>query len=649
MNKVIYFLPLLLISLFANSQAISNRASSAITVQDARLFAQYNFRPPVYYDTTEANTQLGLDSAGTLVFTRSNNSYWLRSFNPKKWVLVGTGSGGGTVTAGLNAFGNFYDTTLQEIEDTDTSYVIRIGNKDTAKGITLYNNKIIVDSAGYYNIQWTAQLENVSNAYEDIYAYIWIAKNGIIVPQSTRISSAPAKHSVIDENPGLNISSSNYIVNLKSRDTIQFFWVATDPAVRLNSFKNLVYPNRPIVPSFSVNISPVIGSGGGGTVTRAVDTIYRTLSKDSIQFTINGKYYAIKDSVGGGSSNAIDSIRRRPGSDSVYGRINGVFKFQFKDSVGGGSSADTTNKFVNNIEKVNDSTLRFYKGSSNTNLVLSNGRFKNDIYIKGAATTRLGRYSGTGTNDSTRVPVAGLDLDAAFKVICQDTVHPNYTRPTTSMSSNVAAGIYDIGRTLNITFSYTPVSNDADTSYGNLLRLNNVFTANNPYSLNLSTTSQQLFDGFSQFRKTPASKFKLNNFGVFDSTNAIKSDTTVKAPNTFAYTGNYRKYWGYTTQYNPPADSVKLTSGGSNEFSTTNTKSSFNINAPNELRYIYYAYPTAFTPDITSIKINGNESINTFHKNIITINNGYINIQFAVWTSNNQVSGTIPNIVITNQ
>lgn len=40
--------------------------------------------------------------------------------------------------------------------------------------------------------------------------------------------------------------------------------------------------------------------GGGGGSSNKVDTIYRTPGKDSIQFTIDGRYHAIKDSVGSG-------------------------------------------------------------------------------------------------------------------------------------------------------------------------------------------------------------------------------------------------------------------------------------------------------------------------------------------------------------
>jgi hypothetical protein len=43
-----------------------------------------------------------------------------------------------------------------------------------------------------------------------------------------------------------------------------------------------------------------VGGGGGGGSSNKVDTIYRTPGKDSIQFTIDGRYHAIKDSAGSG-------------------------------------------------------------------------------------------------------------------------------------------------------------------------------------------------------------------------------------------------------------------------------------------------------------------------------------------------------------
>lgn len=600
---------------------------------------------PYYPDTTTANSSPYIKYyAGNMI--RVGNIVYVRNSTATGWVTIASGSGGGTAISGLNAFGNFYDTTLQEIGDTDTSYIIKIGKKDTAKGITLYNNKIIVDSPGCYNIQWTAQLENTSYAYQDIYAYIWIAKNGTIVPQSTRISSALSRHSSIDDDPGINISSSNYIINLKSKDTIQFFWVATDPTVRLNSFKNLIYPNRPIAPSFSVNISPVISggsSGGGGTVTKAVDTIYRTVKKDSIQFTINGKYYAIKDSVGGGSSNSIDSIRRKIASDSVFGYIQGLPIFQFRDSVGsGGATADTSNAFVNNIVKVNDSTLRFYKGSNNTNLVLSNGRFKNNIIIKSTSSTRLGKYVGKATPsnpfDSTIIPVAGLDLDNAFKLMVQDTINPSYTNPSAtslSVNSGLAFGSYEIGTLIGgVTMNSTYSNNDA----GGLTK------TDYDYSTNGGTTWQTFSTTIPTISNTPkrSDTFKIvgdslkslyyfrarqyydtgvlkyNNFGQPYYTGRVVKGSVVSSYNSYYYNPVPKLYYGYTTTGSSiPTDAQIIAALGGGTTSTGARQGTYTINCGTTPRNVFFAYPKSYNT-ITSLIYNALNVLPAFSNPITT-------------------------------
>ena len=350
-------------------------------------------------------------------------------------------------------------------------------------------------------------------------------------------------------------------------------------------------------------------NGLSNRINNKIDSLI--VSGDSV-FTLKYKYIGgvlIQSKVfqflkGSGTANAIDSLRKS--SDSIYARKNGIFGFQFKDSIG---------KFTKNIE------------------------------IRGSTSVRLGKYTGTGTTSPTIVPVAGLDLDSAFKIICQEAIIQNYTRPTATMASNISAGTYDIGRSFNLSFSYTPTPNDADTAYNVVYFLNNSAFSGNTYNLTLSNTSTQTFKGAVYFRKTPPSKYKVNNLGQID-TLRIVPDTAVTASPTYSYTGRWKRYWGYTTQYNPPADSVKLTLGGGSEFATSGVKSLFNINTlANETRYIFYAFPTTFN-DITSIKISGNESYTTFHKDIITISNGYTSTSFYVYTSNNAVSGNIPNIEI---
>jgi len=72
------------------AQTFINRAGQANTVQDARLAALYNFILPRYTDTTQANTNIGTDSCGALIYIRSTGKIYKRLCNPKKWQEIFT-------------------------------------------------------------------------------------------------------------------------------------------------------------------------------------------------------------------------------------------------------------------------------------------------------------------------------------------------------------------------------------------------------------------------------------------------------------------------------------------------------------------------------------------------------------------------------
>jgi len=91
MKRIIVLFVLLLGSIISIAQPVTQRGTTSVTVQDARLFAQYNFRPPVFPDTTSANTQIGLDSCGALIYSRDINAYYYRACSPKRWIRVSPG------------------------------------------------------------------------------------------------------------------------------------------------------------------------------------------------------------------------------------------------------------------------------------------------------------------------------------------------------------------------------------------------------------------------------------------------------------------------------------------------------------------------------------------------------------------------------
>jgi hypothetical protein len=112
-------------------QPIVNRANSSITVQDARLAAQYNLFVPRYADTTAANagTAEGIDTLGAIIYTYDVQALWVRKYDSgKKWAAIGGGGGGsGTVTniaTGLGLSGGPITTTGTLLVDTASASIL---------------------------------------------------------------------------------------------------------------------------------------------------------------------------------------------------------------------------------------------------------------------------------------------------------------------------------------------------------------------------------------------------------------------------------------------------------------------------------------------------------------------------------------------
>jgi len=110
MKRIIVLFALLLGSIISIAQPVTQRGTSAVTVQDSRLFAEFNFRPPAFPDTIRANQQIGLDSCGALIFSRDINAYYYRACSPKRWVRVA--SGGSTSDSAYLSYRPLTDSTF---------------------------------------------------------------------------------------------------------------------------------------------------------------------------------------------------------------------------------------------------------------------------------------------------------------------------------------------------------------------------------------------------------------------------------------------------------------------------------------------------------------------------------------------------------
>jgi hypothetical protein len=150
--------------------------------------------------------------------------------------------------------GAFSDTTTQIAANTTTAYPITFNTTDVSNGITVVSNsRLTVEFAGRYNIQFSAQLENTTNAAVDI--DIWFRKNGTnIAGSNSRFGLAPRK-GVGD--PYHTIGTVNLFLDLQATDYVELVWCTTDVGADIKTYAAGTSPTRPAVPSIIATMSYV--------------------------------------------------------------------------------------------------------------------------------------------------------------------------------------------------------------------------------------------------------------------------------------------------------------------------------------------------------------------------------------------------------
>jgi hypothetical protein len=153
----------------------------------------------------------------------------------------------------INApYGAFQDSTDQVAANTTTAYAVMFNTTDFNNGVTLSNSsRLNVSQSGIYNVQFSIQFTNTTNASQDV--DVWFRKNGTNIDKSnSRFGFAPRK-GVGD--PFHIISAMNFFVSLNANDYVEIMWRPTDVGVTIEQYPAGTSPTRPAVPSAIVTLS----------------------------------------------------------------------------------------------------------------------------------------------------------------------------------------------------------------------------------------------------------------------------------------------------------------------------------------------------------------------------------------------------------
>ncbi len=153
----------------------------------------------------------------------------------------------------MNApYGAFQDSTDQTAASTTAAYAVTFNTTDFANGVTVASgSRITVADAGIWNLQFSIQFTNTTNASQDV--DVWFRVNGTNVANSnSRFGFAPRK-GVGD--PYHIIAAMNYFVSLNATNYVEIMWRPTDTGVSIEQYPAGTSPTRPAVPSAIVTMS----------------------------------------------------------------------------------------------------------------------------------------------------------------------------------------------------------------------------------------------------------------------------------------------------------------------------------------------------------------------------------------------------------
>jgi hypothetical protein len=140
-----------------------------------------------------------------------------------------------------------YVSEAQAVPSATTALAIVMTNTDTSNQVALDatdKSKIVFAIAGYYNIQFSVQLINNTNAIDNV--TFWFRQNTVDIPNTAGIVSVPAKHA---GGSGAAIVSWNLIVAVDAGDNIQLMMASNSGNTVACTYPPGTAPVHPASPS----------------------------------------------------------------------------------------------------------------------------------------------------------------------------------------------------------------------------------------------------------------------------------------------------------------------------------------------------------------------------------------------------------------
>ena len=133
------------------------------------------------------------------------------------------------------------------VASATTAAAVPLDTTDTSNGVsidTVDNTKVVFAVAGYYNIQFSAQLLNFTTSDDNV--TFWYKKNGTDIAYSAGIQAVPSKHG---SSAGAAIVSWNIVLPLDADDYVQLYFASESGNTVCATYPAGVAPVHPVSPS----------------------------------------------------------------------------------------------------------------------------------------------------------------------------------------------------------------------------------------------------------------------------------------------------------------------------------------------------------------------------------------------------------------
>lgn len=154
-------------------------------------------------------------------------------------------------TSGLRVPYGAFSSDQTQTTTANTAALMTLNTTDFSNGVSIASSKITVAAAGIYNLQFSAQVQNLDNAPQDV--FIWLKQNGTDITGSTGKVGIPARKSA--GVPSHDIKGWNYFVSMAANDYIEIYWSPTIATVTIEYYAASGTPTKPSTQSVVATMS----------------------------------------------------------------------------------------------------------------------------------------------------------------------------------------------------------------------------------------------------------------------------------------------------------------------------------------------------------------------------------------------------------